>query len=52
MPWVKLDGVEKKDLRREREPDELKRQAFQARLKTKLPHQIAYVNEAGIDNLS
>jgi transposase len=28
----------------------LKRQAFQEQLKTKLPHQIVYVDEAGIDN--
>lgn len=28
----------------------MKRQAFQQRLKDKLPHQIVYVDEAGIDN--
>ncbi len=32
------------------ESDELKRQEFQERLKTKLPAQIVYVDEAGIDN--
>jgi len=33
-----------------RERDELKRQAFGERLKTKSPQQIVYVDEAGIDN--
>ncbi len=33
-----------------RERDELKRQEFQAQLNTKLPAQIIYVDEAGIDN--
>ena len=32
------------------ERDELKRQAFQQRLQSKLPHQFVYVDEAGIDN--
>ena len=30
--------------------DEIKRQEFQQRLKTKQPHQIVYVDKAGIDN--
>ena len=30
--------------------EEIKRQEFQQRLKTKQPHQIVYVDEAGIDN--
>lgn len=33
-----------------RERDERKRQAFQERLKRKLPHQIVYVDEAGVDH--
>ena len=32
------------------ERDELKREEFAERLQSKLPHQIAYVDEAGIDN--
>ena len=32
------------------ERDELKRQEFEERLESKLPHQIVYVDEAGIDN--
>lgn len=45
-----LELVGKKDLRRERERDEFKRQEFQARLNTKSVHQLVYVDEAGIDN--
>ena len=40
----------KKDLWRERERDEQKRQAFAEQLITKLVEQIVYVDEAGIDN--
>jgi len=32
------------------ERDELKRQEFQEQLQRKLPHQLVYVDEAGIDN--
>ena len=32
------------------ERDEIKREEFKERLKTKSPHQIVYVDEAGIDN--
>ncbi len=44
-------GVEsKKKTYGYQERDELKRQEFQERLKSKQPHQIVYVDEAGIDN--
>ena len=33
-----------------RERDEHKRQEFEERLKQKLPQQITYVDEAGVDN--
>ena len=49
MCCKRLESVEKKtDGYQER--DQLKRQAFQERLKTKTAVQIGYVDEAGIDN--
>lgn len=52
MRCVVSVSVAKKDLRRERERDEVKRQEFQERLQYQLPSQIVYVDEAGIDNRS
>lgn len=49
MPCKRLESLVKKDLRISR-TDELKRQEFQERLKTKSTAQIAYIDEAGIDN--
>jgi hypothetical protein len=43
-------GVSRKKTYGYRERDELKRQAFQEQLNSKLSHQIVYVDEAGIDN--
>lgn len=46
----KMGVSQKKDIRRDLERDELKRQEFQEQLKTKTASQIVYVDEADIDN--
>ncbi|HEY9819210.1 MAG TPA: IS630 family transposase [Candidatus Sericytochromatia bacterium] len=43
-------GISRKKTYGYQERDEIKRQEFQERLKTKHPNQIVYVDEAGIDN--
>ena len=43
-------GISRKKTYGYEKRDEIKRQAFQQRLKTKQPNQIVYVDEAGIDN--
>ena len=49
MLFKRLDIVEKKTYGYQ-ERDELQREAFKERLKTTLPHQLVYVDEAGTDN--
>lgn len=47
---LKKIGFSRKKTYGYREQDPLKREEFQQRLKSKLPHQLVYVDEAGIDN--
>ncbi len=42
-------GISRKKTYGYQERDEIKRQEFQQRLRTKNPHQIVYVDEAGIE---
>jgi len=49
MPLERSDSLEKKTYGYQERDEEL-RQAFVERLQTKQPHQITYVDEAGIDN--
>ncbi len=48
MPWGRSASVVKKTYGYQ-ERDEIKRQEFQLSMRTKNPHQIVYVDEAGLN---